>query len=806
MSRPNFASIAARMFDTPLMIAPDKAAVIAEAFGPRLIGIPDGAGVTLIGHEGMPGAEYRQARPMASFLGDEIGRALQGRDDHRAYSILEGVAIIPVTGTLVRRGAFLGEDQSGMTSYEGLSAMLRAAATDPRVRAVALEIDSFGGEAAGIFDLAAQIRELRGVKPVRAFIADYALSAGYAIAAQADHITIPPFGMAGSIGVVMLHADYSKKMEKDGIKITLIHSGKHKVDGNPYAPLPEDVLAGMQKTGDAMWTSFAELVAEGRNNGLTAIDAMRTEAACFTGQEAVAARLADDVSEARSGFAAFLADLSAPGIRSQNNRATGARADASDSSPGCDDRAAARSQQETIMLNDDQKPGAAPVAAAPVTVTNDAAIAAERDRAAKITQRVALAGLPGSVAQKLIADGASLEVAYGQIIDTKAAKAQDGGDILNLSSGAQVRVDQVEKTTEGMTRALLARTGMAGGEQNEFTGMSLREMARETLRARNLTPPSGGVHALASAAFMPSMAGGLHTGSDFGNIVANVANKAMMKGFIEAEETFEKFTSVGTLSDFKATRRVGLDAFPTLDLVADGAEFTYGTMGDYAEQVILGTYGKMFPITRQTIINDDLGAFSAIPMKMGRAARRTIGNLVFAVLNSNPAMGDALALFIAAHKNLDATNAAPSELSINRGIVAMATQTDRSANAIALNIGPKFLLAPPALRSIILQALRSEYAPDDTAKAGTVKQPYAYNTVRDAAEPIFDARLTGTAWYMLADPSGFDTIEVSYLDGVSTPFLEQQQGWSVDGTEFKVRIDAVAKALAWEAMWKNNGV
>ena len=139
-------------------------------------------------------------------------------------------------------------------------------------------------------------------------------------------------------------------------------------------------------------------------------------------------------------------------------------------------------------------------------------------------------------------------------------------------------------------------------------------------------------------------------------------------------------------------------------------------------------------------------------------------------------------------------------------VLQMATQTDRSANAIALNIGPKFLLAPPALRSIILQALRSEYAPDDTAKAGTVKQPYAYNTVRDAAEPIFDARLTGTAWYMLADPSGFDTIEVSYLDGVSTPFLEQQQGWSVDGTEFKVRIDAVAKALAWEAMWKNNGV
>ena len=357
-----------------------------------------------------------------------------------------------------------------------------------------------------------------------------------------------------------------------------------------------------------------------------------------------------------------------------------------------------------------------------------------------------------------------------------------------------------------MTKALLLRTGLGGGEQNEFTGMSLREMARETLRARNLTPPQGGVLALASAAFMPSAAGGMHTGSDFGNIVANVANKAMMKGFTEAEETFDKFTSVGTLVDFKATRRVGLDAFPSLDLVADGAEFTYGTMGDYAEQVMLATYGKMFPITRQTIINDDMDAFSKVPMKMGRAARRTVGNLVFAVLNSNPLMGDNQALFLAGHNNLDGTNAAPSEASINRGIVGMATQKDRSANAAALNIAPKFILAPPSLRSVILQAMRSEYAPDDSAKAVGTKQSFAYNTVRDAAEPIFDARLTGTAWYLLADPNGFDTIEVSYLDGVSTPFLEQQQGWSVDGTEFKVRIDAVAKALAWEAMWKNNGL
>jgi signal peptide peptidase SppA len=800
-----FTTLAARMFGTPLMICPEKAAVIVQALGPRLFGPERGSDIQLAGLPVLPGADHWAMRQTASVVGDEMTRALAGRDDHRAYSIVEGIAVIPVTGTLVRRGAYLGES-SGMTSYEGLSVQLRTAAQDARVRGVALEIDSFGGEAAGVFDLAAQIREVRAAKPVRAFLAEYALSAGYAIASQAERITIPPFGMAGSIGVVAMHVDVSEALAKEGVRVTLIASGAHKVDGNPYQPLADEVRASFQKKNDEMWAAFAELVGEGRGDRMTAVAALKTEAAVFHGQEAVRAGLADEVAEARAGFAQFVSDLSGPVSRAPTNRARGSSAAATDGSTVCPDRAAAQPEQETSMNENDPKPGAA-VAAAPVMTQTDAgaALAAERDRSVKITQRVALAGLPASMAQDLIASGASLETAYGKIIDAKAARAQDGGDIVNVAPAATVRADGVDRTATGLTKALLHRCGMAGGEQNEFTGMSLREMARETLRARNLTAPMGGVHALASAAFVPSMAGGMHTGSDFGNILANIAGKAMLKGFTEADETFEKFTSVGTLGDFKQTKRVGLDAFPTLDLVADGAEFSYGSMGDYGENVLLATYGKLFAITRQTIINDDLDAFSKVPMKMGRAARRTVGNLVFAVLNGNPNMGDGTALFHANHGNLAASGAVPSETTINAGITAMAIQKDRSKNAVALNIAAKYLLAPPALRSLVLQALKSEYAPDDTAKAGTAKQPYAFNTVRDAAEPIFDARLAANAWYLAADPVAFDTIEVSYLDGVSTPFLEQQQGWTIDGTEYKVRIDAAATPLAWEGLYKNAG-
>src|SRR5699024_8480473 len=116
----------------------------------------------------------------------------------------------------------------------------------------------------------------------------------------------------------------------------------------------------------------------------------------------------------------------------------------------------------------------------------------------------------------------------------------------------------------------------------------------------------------------------------------------------------------GSLPDFKQAKRVGLDAFPALAEVKEDAEYTYATVGDFAEPVVLATYGKMFKITRQAIVNDDMDAFTRIPMKMGRAARRTVGNLVYAILTGNPSMSDSTTLFHANHGNLAGSGGAPS--------------------------------------------------------------------------------------------------------------------------------------------------
>jgi signal peptide peptidase SppA len=239
----------------------------------------------------------------ASILAGNLTERMQ-QHGNAPYPVVDGIAVIEIAGVLIHRGGWIGQS-SGQTSYEGIAAQIEAAAYDPSVRAVALEIDSFGGEVAGVFDLADQIRALRRNKPVWAFVAEHAFSAGYALASQADRILLPRTGSVGSIGVVVMHADLSGQLDQDGVRVTLIHSGQHKVDGNPYEPLPEAVRDEIQREIDVLRFLFAETVAAGRAGRLSQDAALATEAATFRGTDAVAAGLADEVIDLSRGFAGF---------------------------------------------------------------------------------------------------------------------------------------------------------------------------------------------------------------------------------------------------------------------------------------------------------------------------------------------------------------------------------------------------------------------------------------------------------------------------------------------------------------------
>jgi HK97 family phage prohead protease len=357
----------------------------------------------------------------------------------------------------------------------------------------------------------------------------------------------------------------------------------------------------------------------------------------------------------------------------------------------------------------------------------------------------------------------------------------------------EVGETDADKFSRAAEDAIAFRAGISdkNTKPTELCGYTLLEMARKSLELRGVRTANMDKRELVARAFT-------HSSSDFPKLLENNARKAMLRGYEEAEEVFSMFTRAGNLSDFKTHSRVGMGVFDTLEEIKEGGEYKHGTLGERAESIKLATYGKLFSITRQAIINDDLNAFTDIPRKMGRAASRTVGDLVFSILTSNPNMADGDPLFHANHKNLAASGSAITAASVGAGRTAMRTQKDGVAT---LNIRPSYLIVPAALEDIATVLMTSETDPSQTNS----RKP---NPVRNAAEIIVDARLdaaSATAWYLSADPNVFDTIEVGYLDGVAAPFLDQQDGWTVDGVEYKVRIDAAAAPLEFRTLYKNPG-
>ena len=404
----------------------------------------------------------------------------------------------------------------------------------------------------------------------------------------------------------------------------------------------------------------------------------------------------------------------------------------------------------------------------------------------------------------IVATSASHEDAKDALITAMAKTRNENKP--GPSGNAIVTADARDKFVEGATRALMAQTtilsGEANAERNEFTGRSLIELARMSLDHAGIKPRGFGVEPVLAAVFMPVMSGGLHSSSDFVNILSNVANKSMLKGFDEVEETFDKWTGTGNLRDFKPTTKVDLGLFDSLDMVREGGEYQWGSIGDRKETAMLATYGKMFGVTRQTMVNDDLDAFSTVPNKMGRASKRTIGNMVYGLLIANPTMSDGVALFHVDHGNLlTGAGSAMSVDALDAGRTAMAKQKDKDKKAVALGIRPKFGLLPVALEGKTIQIVNSTTEPGQA-------NPNLANRVAKMVEPIADARLdaaSATAWYLAASQSQFDTIDVLYLNGQKAPTLEQANGWKVDGVEFKIRIDAAVKAWEFRTLLKANG-
>lgn len=356
--------------------------------------------------------------------------------------------------------------------------------------------------------------------------------------------------------------------------------------------------------------------------------------------------------------------------------------------------------------------------------------------------------------------------------------------------------DERDKVRSAATLALLHRAypGVKQfeltPEARDFRGFSLREMARDVLERSNVRTRGMSPSEICSRA--------LHHTSDFPKILGDVANKSMLMGFTAAPQTFWPFVRRVSATDFKDVHRLRIGEFPKLEKVNESGEVKYGTVGEGEEKYRLATYAKAIGITRQTLINDDVGAFTRIPQGYGWAAADVMADAVYGILITNANMGDGVALFHATHANLlTGAGSALALAGLSAGRAAMLKQKALDGKKHVM-VTPKYLIVPVALLTTAEQLTAS-------IVASTVSE---VNPFKDRMIVIADPRLdvdSAIKWYLAAEPGLVDTIEACFLEGEEGPRVEQRIGFEVEGLEIKVAMDFAAAPVEHRGLLRNNG-
>lgn len=451
-------------------------------------------------------------------------------------------------------------------------------------------------------------------------------------------------------------------------------------------------------------------------------------------------------------------------------------------------RAEARQPQESPMTQ--EATPAAPSAPDLDAIRAEAAIL-ERSRVSSINTLCETHKVP-ELRAKLVDGGVTLDAARSAILDAVATR-DAGGTSARLPHGQNATVvDETDTRRAAVENAILHRAAPGRVQLSEpgrqYRGLTLLEMGRDLLEATGENTRGLDKMTLAQRALATS---------DFPIILANVANKTLRSGYEAAPQTFRPFCKQTSASDFKTIQRSSMGDAPTLKKVNEHGEFTVGTIGEGKESFQLATYGRIIALTRQTIINDDLGAFADLPSKFGVAAANLESDIVWGIITANAAMNDSVALFHANHGNLTGTGTAISVASLGVARAMMRKQTSLDGNAI--NVGAQFLIVPAALELLAQQYTSSSFV---AAKSADLN-PFA-GTLQVLTEPRLDAN-SATAWYLAASPAQIDTIEYCYLEGNEGVYIESRNGFEVDGLEIKARLDFAAKAIDHRGLYKNNG-
>ncbi|HFD14688.1 MAG TPA: Clp protease ClpP [Rhodospirillales bacterium] len=378
--------------------------------------------------------------------------------------------------------------------------------------------------------------------------------------------------------------------------------------------------------------------------------------------------------------------------------------------------------------------------------------------------------------------------------------------------GLQVDEDEGEKLRKGVLAWIAIKAGVeqlvtkAGIRENEldpgeFRGMTMVELARELLERAGMRTRGMSKSELVSQALRQRriFAAITQSTSDFAVLLEDAMHKTLLGAYRTQRITWPEWARRGTVSDFRSHGRYRTGLFPRLDRLQEAGLISYKAVPDGEKATIRADeYGIRVALPRTALVNDDLGVFNDIGVQLGRAARRSEEIDAIALLTSNPTMPDGNPLFDAAHGNVG-TAAAPSVASFDEVRQLMASQMDPSGEDY-LDLRPAVWLGPIGKLGDAQVVNDAAYDPDTPNK---LQRP---NKVRGMfARMIGTPRLSGTAWYALADPADAPVIEVAFLEGENEPRIEQQAPWETSGIEWRVLHAYGVAAIDWRGAVRNPG-
>ena len=444
-----------------------------------------------------------------------------------------------------------------------------------------------------------------------------------------------------------------------------------------------------------------------------------------------------------------------------------------------DANAKTRSKEPDMPETTTQPEGQQKRAARPDTV-------AERTRIKNLRDLARSASMADEELDEAIDAGTSVEAFRSRAFDVMIARQEASPTFPH----AETRGMGGDHTSirAAMADALMVRINSSHKPQDsarEFVGLSLPELARRSLEAAGVSTRSMAPGEVVSRA--------LHTTSDYSEVISTVGQTVLGAAYTAVPSGVKALARQTTARDFKLKTTARLSGFSDLEKVNEHGEFKRGTFSEGSEGYRISTFGKTFGMTRQMLVNDELGAFADVSRELGLSAARLEAEILAGLVNTNPAMSDTKAVFHADHKNLASTGAPLSETTLSAARLTMGKQVGLAGELI--DVVPAYLVV----------SLEQQTAAEKLLATIQAAKTEDVNVFSGRLQLVVDRRLGEKPWYLAADPSLVPSLEFAYLEGQEGPQFITKQGFDIDGVQIRVSVDFGAGWVDHRGWYKNAG-